>query len=198
MTETDTILAAIERRIAEANSEIESLIVARAALATNGDKAATPARKRNPRARAARPAASQTSATDVDAETSTPTMAESAAASPPAAREKRTTPATSRRRASRPGTAGAPAGKLEVLLADMDGVSAAALARRAGGSAAQVLALLRDLEQAGEVRRSGNGRWTRWHWITDEHRVKARAAELEAQFAATGQKRSRAPRRRPR
>jgi predicted ArsR family transcriptional regulator len=78
-----------------------------------------------------------------------------------------------------------PTGKLELLLTDSDGLSAVALASRAGGDAAQVLPQLRELERSGKVRREGRGRGTRWHWITDKDRVDTRAAELEAQFSAS-------------
>jgi hypothetical protein len=51
-----------------------------------------------------------------------------------------------------------------------------------------VLALLRELEQAQRIRRTGQRRATRWHAITDEDRIRERAAELA----------TRSPRRRPR
>jgi hypothetical protein len=42
-----------------------------------------------------------------------------------------------------------------------------------------VLALLKEQESAGQVRRSGTRAATRWHVITDEDRIAIRAAELE-------------------
>ena len=42
----------------------------------------------------------------------------------------------------------------------------------------QVLGLLRELEKADQIRRSAERRGTRWHLITDEDRIAARAAEL--------------------
>jgi hypothetical protein len=68
----------------------------------------------------------------------------------------------------------------EHLLTESDGVTTAALAERAGAMRDQVLDLLRKLESAGRVRRTGQRRGTRWHWITDDDRVRERAAELEA------------------
>jgi DNA-binding CsgD family transcriptional regulator len=66
----------------------------------------------------------------------------------------------------------------EQLLATSDGLTTAALAQRADAGRDQVLALLRDLETARRVRRTGQRRGTRWHAITDEDRVRERAAEL--------------------
>jgi DNA-binding IclR family transcriptional regulator len=77
-----------------------------------------------------------------------------------------------------------PAGKLEVLLAAGDGVTTTALAEQTNGDREQVLTLLRELEAAGRVRRSGERRSTRWHAITDEDRIQQRAAELAAQSRA--------------
>jgi hypothetical protein len=49
-----------------------------------------------------------------------------------------------------------------------------------------VLTLLRDLEKRARVRRTGQRRTTRWHAITDEDRIRERAAEL----ASRGRRRS--------
>jgi hypothetical protein len=38
--------------------------------------------------------------------------------------------------------------------------------------------MLRELEQAQRVRRTGQRRATRWHAVTDEDRTRERAAEL--------------------
>jgi hypothetical protein len=40
---------------------------------------------------------------------------------------------------------------------------------------------LRELEKTDQIRRTGERRGTRWHLITDEDRVAARAAEIAAQ-----------------
>jgi hypothetical protein len=66
----------------------------------------------------------------------------------------------------------------ERMLAESDGLTTAALATRAGGGHDQVLALLRDLEKANRVRRTGQRRSTRWHAVTDEDTILGRAAEL--------------------
>ncbi len=68
----------------------------------------------------------------------------------------------------------------ERMLAESDGMSTGAMAKQAGADRDQVLALLRDLETARRVRRTGQRRATRWHAITDEDRIQERAAELES------------------
>jgi hypothetical protein len=72
-----------------------------------------------------------------------------------------------------------PAGKLTALLAGSDGMTTGELAKTTNGRQSQILALLRELEQADQVRRSGQRHGTRWHAITDEDRIAARVAELE-------------------
>jgi len=71
--------------------------------------------------------------------------------------------------------------KLEGLLAEHSGITSTALAELANGGRDQVLGVLRELEAAGRARRTGQRRGTRWHAITDEDRIAARAAELERQ-----------------
>ena len=72
------------------------------------------------------------------------------------------------------------AGKLEAMLgAEADGLSAVAIAARSNADRAQVLDLLRELERAGTVRRTGSGRATVWRLISDEERIAERVAELE-------------------
>lgn len=140
---TDDIVARIDRRIHEAQGQIEQLQHARRQL-VDGD-AGDPRR--------------------------------------PAARRggRRSSP-------QRPPVQVVPAGTLLALLGDGDGdgLSSAELAAAANGSTAQVRVLLRELEAADQVRRSGGGRGTRWHMITDEDRIAARAAELRAQSRSAG------------
>jgi hypothetical protein len=78
-----------------------------------------------------------------------------------------------------------PAAKLELLLAETGGLTTAALAERADGHRGQVLVLLRELEAAGRIRRTGQRRATRWHAITDEGRIQQRAAELTARSTSS-------------
>jgi hypothetical protein len=78
------------------------------------------------------------------------------------------------------------AGKLEAMLGGSEGgLSAVTVSKRANASYRQVLTLLRELEQAGRVRRSGTSRASRWRPVTDEERIAERAAELERLSAGT-------------
>jgi predicted Rossmann fold nucleotide-binding protein DprA/Smf involved in DNA uptake len=97
-----------------------------------------------------------------------------ATSAPPARRKSR---ARHARRATRPVEV-VPAGRLEVLLSENGGLTTSALAERTNGNRDQVLTLLRELESAGRIRRSGQRRSTRWHAISDEDRIRERAAEL--------------------
>jgi hypothetical protein len=90
-------------------------------------------------------------------------------------------PRRARRKPATPKYEVVPAGKLTALLAGTEGMRTAELAKAANGARAQVLALLKEQEAAGEVRRTGTRAATRWHAITDEDRIAARAAELTAQ-----------------
>lgn len=86
-----------------------------------------------------------------------------------------------RRRTVRRGNEVVPAGKLTALLDGSAGMSTSELAKATNGRADQILALLRELEKTDQIRRTGQRRGTRWHLITDEDRVAARAAEIAAQ-----------------
>jgi hypothetical protein len=88
---------------------------------------------------------------------------------------------TTRRKAVRGSNDVVPAGKLTTLLDGSAGMSTSELAKATNGRPDQVLALLRELEQADQVRRSGERRGTRWHLISDADRIAARAAEIAAQ-----------------
>ena len=78
-----------------------------------------------------------------------------------------------------------PAGRLELLLSEDGGLTTSAIAERTNGNRDQVLTLLRELESAGRIRRTGQRRATRWHAITDEDRIRERAAELAARRKRT-------------
>ena len=103
-----------------------------------------------------------------------PGSAPPAVSRPPAVRRTRR---VSRRRSGE----AVPAVKLEGLLAEHNGITSTALAELADGGRDQVLGVLRELEAAGRARRTGQRRGTRWHAITEEDRIAARAAELEKQ-----------------
>ncbi len=108
--------------------------------------------------------------------------AQASSSAPSARRTRRSSNGTqtrSRRRAARTADV-VPAGRLESLLSENGGLTTSALAERTNGNRDQVLTLLRELEAAGRVRRTGQRRSTKWHAITDEDRIRERAAELAA------------------
>jgi hypothetical protein len=160
MPTTRDILNSIENRLRELKAEIHTLSAARTALDQRESAPPKPRRRSDP----APPEPLLRS------EPAPPKPRQQRESSPPGARHRRT---------RRP-AATVPAGKLEVLLSDSDGLTTSALAELANGNRHHVLALLRELEAAGQVRRSGQRRATRWHAITDEERIEARAAELAA------------------
>lgn len=154
MKTTQQILKSIDGRLRELNAEIETLDAARLAL----------------HGREARSAVA-------DGVASPASSASSASPAPKSARGR------ARRSARRNGKTGravevVPAGRLEVLLSEDGGLTTSALAERSGGNRDQVLTLLRELEAEGRIRRTGQRRGTRWHAITDEDRIRERAAEL--------------------
>jgi hypothetical protein len=102
-----------------------------------------------------------------------------------------TTPRPTRRRTVRRAQEIVPAGMLTALLEGSAGMSTSELARATNGRSDQILSLLRELEKADEVRRTGERRGTRWHVITDEDRVAARAAEIAAQSKRSSDKKRR-------
>jgi hypothetical protein len=75
-------------------------------------------------------------------------------------------------------------GQLTALLGQSEGLSTSELSKATGGRSTQILPLLRELESAGDVRRSGERRGTRWHAITNEDKIAARAAEIVARTKA--------------
>lgn len=151
MRTTQAIVDSIENRLRELNREIETLTAARTALDGREDG----------------PASSEAPA--------------AARASEPARTRRGSSGgrARSRRRAARPDEV-VPAGRLELLLSENGGLTTSSLAERTNGNRDQVLTLLRELEAAGRIRRTGQRRSTRWHAITDEDRIRERAAELAA------------------
>jgi hypothetical protein len=73
---------------------------------------------------------------------------------------------------------------VQLLTAAGSAVSATVIVEQTGVPRVRVLTLLRELEDAGTVRRTGQRRSTLWSAVTDEHRTADRTAELERQFAA--------------
>jgi hypothetical protein len=77
------------------------------------------------------------------------------------------------------------AGELEAMLREAeDGLSAIAISKRSNTGYGTVVELLRELESAGQVRRTGARRTSLWRLITDEQRIAERAAELESRRVA--------------
>jgi hypothetical protein len=77
-----------------------------------------------------------------------------------------------------------PVGKLLDLLKGSEGLTTRQLAKQTRGDSSAILALLKEQEAEENVRRSGNRASTRWHLVTDEDKVAARAAEVAAQSTA--------------
>lgn len=96
-------------------------------------------------------------------------------------RSRRVRRETTPRKTARRSNQVVPAGKLTALLEGSDGMSTPELAKATAGRPDQILALLRELEKTDQIRRTGERRGTRWHLITDEDRIAARAAEIAAQ-----------------
>jgi hypothetical protein len=95
------------------------------------------------------------------------------------ARAKRPPNPAPARSGSRRPPAPVTAESLERVLNEANGISAGELAERIGTDRIRVLARLKQLEARGDVRRTGERRATRWYVVTDEDRIRERAAELE-------------------
>lgn len=197
MSDIPQLLAAIDGRLADLAAEITVLETARAALdgprtigrSPAGASDAMPARSRR---RPGRPR--QTPSPEPAASGTTPESVISVHDD-----GSTTTPKRSTRKAAAKGTRPRRAGvavrteTLERLLADTSaGLSANAIAEQAGASYNPTLKLLRELEAAGQVRRSGSRRSTVWRLITDEERIAERADELERRRSIPSQVRRRA------
>lgn len=182
----------IEARIVQARHEIAALEAARAALRENGTpKRARTAVRGNRSGRGRRPRPAQPEAdgnarkvASVAAVTSTAGARSTRGAAASAAGPSRKPRARANPAQKRPVVL--LAGKLEAMLRDAaDGLSVAAIVKDAGARDSQVRTLLRELEGAGQVRRTGVGRGTRWRLVTDEDPIAERAAELEKLSQAT-------------
>jgi hypothetical protein len=94
-------------------------------------------------------------------------------------------PTRTRKRASKPkqpkskGSIGTD--ELLKLVRDSPGLTTTTLAKLANAEQGGVLALLKDAEKDGAVKREGQRRATRWYRYADEDRIRERAAELERQ-----------------
>jgi hypothetical protein len=102
--------------------------------------------------------------------------------SEPATRATKATPEVKRapRRKGKPAEVAPeviPAGKLEQILRDSEGLTTAEIAKQSNGDQKQILSLLKEMEGT-RARRTGERRTTRWHAYTEEDEIQARAVEL--------------------
>lgn len=105
--------------------------------------------------------------------------------------EEREAAAPKRRRRRTPATTpGEPLSveQLEQHLTGPKGASAVAIAKRTGATYERVRAMLERLEAAGRVRSAGRSRTSLWRLLSDEERIAARVAELEAQLGSRGRR----------
>jgi hypothetical protein len=72
-----------------------------------------------------------------------------------------------------------------VELVTPEGVPARDIRSRVSGSDNQVLKVLKDLESAGRIKRTGQRRATKWHRVTGNARAAATAAEQPAAARST-------------
>lgn len=173
MKTTQEIVESIDSRLRELNDEIKSLDAARVAL----DRRERPPSRRAPAKVTRRriPAFRATSRTNASAQSRRESSAE--VSRKPAPRSGTRARTISRSSTSRVPKV-VPADRMVSLLSDNGGLTTSALAEKTGVNRDHVLRLLRDLETAGRIRRTGQRRATDWHAISDEDRIRQRAAEL--------------------
>jgi hypothetical protein len=196
MSPLDQIRESIEARIAELKTEITALQAARAALHRERE-VSTPAaaslrsatqsrRRRTPKATSNERGAASEKETGEGADAN----AAVAAAGEPSTKPAGQPPKPRARKQTKTAKSAKPvevllAGKLEAMLGEAeDGLSAITISKRSNASYNQVLELLRTLDGAGQVRRTGTRRTSRWRLVTDEERIAERAAELERRSIA--------------
>ena len=200
MPDIAQLVAAIDSRLADIATEINALAAAKAELSSRRTRDQAPAitagaAPTGPRRRTARRRLTPTRQSPEPAtgrRASGPvTAAQDAGSTATPKRSTRKRAATAKRPHPRGGAVQAET--LEGVLADTSvGLSANAIANRAGAGYSRTLKLLHELEVDGEVRRSGSRRSTVWRLITDEERIAERAAELERLRSAPSQRRGRA------
>ena len=200
MSDIPQLLAAIDGRLADLAAEITMLEAAKAALDGRRADGQVPAGDIDTRTPGSRPRPTRPRRTPPPAATAPASAADTPAPILTARDDKstqtakgapRTLAANATRR--RRGRAVVRAETLERLLAETSaGLSANAIAEQTGAGYNQTLKLLRELEAAAHVRRSGSRRSTIWRLITDEDRIAERAAELERRRSRPSQRRGRA------
>jgi hypothetical protein len=192
MADIPTLVASLDARLDQLANEITTLEHARATLqtptviaapgATTGTTTRAKRRRRaTPQVTAPAPTVARASKPKVAAPLEGPT------AKSVERRRRAVAKATKRARSG----SSLSAEQLAQLLADAaPGLSAGAIAQKAGAGYNRVLAQLRQLESGGTVRRTGSRRSTLWLLITDEDRIAQRAAELERLAGARSQDRT--------
>ena len=199
MADIPALVASIDARLDQLAAQISTLQDARTALQAQRLIAA-PAPPRGAGAAAKRPrrSASRTKPTTAPARPARPAAAPKLSVPLATGETTRTTRPAPPRRAAAAGTRDKRSGSSLSAEADArSGLSAGAIAEQAGASYNRMLALLRELESPGTIRRTGSRRSTLWLLITDEDRIAQRAAELERLMGARRddrtQRRGRAP-----
>ena len=196
MSYIPTLLASLDARLDELASEISTLEDGRAALRTptpatpptaSAHNGAAPKRPRRLTQQTKTPAPEPTPPAADPKAAPAAGASNGASSEAPHPRRRAAAKATPKKRSGAPLTAE----QLERSLADVtSGLSAGAIAEGAGGGYSRVLALLRELEASGRVRRTGTRRSTLWLGITDEDRIAQRAAELQRLVGARRDDRS--------
>jgi hypothetical protein len=192
MSPLDQIRESIEARIAELKTEITALQAARAALHREREvsAAAAPSAVTESRRRRTAKATSNGRGAASQKETGKAADAALAVVGKPSTKPAGQPPKPRARKQTKTAKSAKPvevllAGKLEAMLGEAeDGLSAITISKRSNASYNQVLELLRTLDSAGQVRRTGSRRTSRWRLVTDEERIAERAAELERRSLA--------------
>jgi hypothetical protein len=199
MSDISELVVAIDGRLADIATEMAALDAAKAELAAprrsgRASQNATEATATRVRRRATHsrltpsPKTPEPRIASSESELATAAQDVGSAVAPKRPVKKRSSPARRRRRGNAVG-----AEMLEELLGNTPtGLSANAIAQQVGAGYQRTLALLHELEAAGQVRRSGSRRSTVWQLITEEEHIARRAAELERQRSAPSQRRGRA------
>jgi hypothetical protein len=180
MTTTQAIIDSIDARVLDLNKQIDTLTTARAALTARDSQAVKRPRRSTTIAAASINGRKMDSAVKGRSVSRRPTER-----SRPARKSSAGVAKPTRRRKARAAEA-VTGERLELLLSENGGMTTSTLAERSGATRGQILTLLRELEAADRIRRTGQRRSTRWHSITDEERIEKRAAELAALSKKSG------------
>lgn len=175
MSTINKLVESIDTRLRNLSDEIKTLETARSALKGSTSR---------PSSQAASAATNRRASASATRDRSRGSAKQKRDGSLAASRERAARPRNKARKTRRPTTKrvleAVTPDQLESLLSGNGGLTTTALAEQSNTKRDQVLVLLRELEAAGRIRRTGQRRATRWHAITDEDRIRERAAELEA------------------